>query len=336
MGQLGAPEHGQPLRRTSTRRSATTGTTTTSARTACGSTSSRPRSRTARSGRCCSGSTAAASRTATASSTTATTARTSRASATPSSSRSTTGWARSASATWRASAARSSRPPATSACSTSWPRSSGCATTSRASAAIPGNVTIMGQSGGGAKVCTLTAMPSAQGLFHKAVVLSGARCAWATRPYSEKLGAYVLGEAGLDRRRDRQAAGDAVEGVSRRRHARPARSCARSSAANRDAVGCGAASTRSVDGAILPQHPYAPEPAPTAAAVPMLICSTFNEQSPSWTDASLENVTLAQVVEKVKRARGLRSRLRRQGQGRSSTPTRRPSPARSRSRSGRS
>ncbi len=38
----------------------------------------------------------------------------------------------------------------------------------------PGNVTIMGQSGGGAKVCILTAMPSATGLFHKAVVLSGA------------------------------------------------------------------------------------------------------------------------------------------------------------------
>ena len=38
----------------------------------------------------------------------------------------------------------------------------------------PGNVTIMGQSGGGAKVCILTAMPSAKGLFHKAVVLSGA------------------------------------------------------------------------------------------------------------------------------------------------------------------
>jgi predicted esterase len=37
----------------------------------------------------------------------------------------------------------------------------------------PGNVTIMGQSGGGAKVCTLTAMPSAKGLFHKAVALSG-------------------------------------------------------------------------------------------------------------------------------------------------------------------
>jgi para-nitrobenzyl esterase len=38
----------------------------------------------------------------------------------------------------------------------------------------PNNVTIFGQSGGGGKVCTLTAMPTAQGLFHKAIVESGA------------------------------------------------------------------------------------------------------------------------------------------------------------------
>jgi para-nitrobenzyl esterase len=38
----------------------------------------------------------------------------------------------------------------------------------------PGNVTIFGQSGGGGKVLSLLAMPSAQGLFHKAIVQSGA------------------------------------------------------------------------------------------------------------------------------------------------------------------
>jgi para-nitrobenzyl esterase len=37
----------------------------------------------------------------------------------------------------------------------------------------PGNVTIFGQSGGGAKVSTLMAMPQARGLFHKAIVQSG-------------------------------------------------------------------------------------------------------------------------------------------------------------------
>ena len=38
----------------------------------------------------------------------------------------------------------------------------------------PGNVTIFGESGGGGKVCTLLAMPMARGLFHRAIVQSGA------------------------------------------------------------------------------------------------------------------------------------------------------------------
>jgi para-nitrobenzyl esterase len=38
----------------------------------------------------------------------------------------------------------------------------------------PGNVTIFGQSGGGGKVCALLGMPSAKGLFHKAIAMSGA------------------------------------------------------------------------------------------------------------------------------------------------------------------
>ncbi|MBQ7594371.1 MAG: carboxylesterase/lipase family protein [Synergistaceae bacterium] len=38
----------------------------------------------------------------------------------------------------------------------------------------PENVTLFGQSGGGAKILTLMAVPSAKGLFHKAIVQSGA------------------------------------------------------------------------------------------------------------------------------------------------------------------
>jgi para-nitrobenzyl esterase len=37
----------------------------------------------------------------------------------------------------------------------------------------PGNVTIFGESGGGAKISTLLAMPAAQGLFHRAIIESG-------------------------------------------------------------------------------------------------------------------------------------------------------------------
>jgi para-nitrobenzyl esterase len=59
-----------------------------------------------------------------------------------------------------------------------------------------------------------------------------------------------------------------------------------------------------VDGNILPQHPYDPEAAPTAANVPMIISSVENEQSPSWTDSSLESITMEQVIEKLKQRAG--------------------------------
>ena len=62
----------------------------------------------------------------------------------------------------------------------------------------PGNVTIMGQSGGGAKVCTLGAMPAAEGLLHKIVPLSGSTTSAMDQGYSRKVGEYVLREAGLD------------------------------------------------------------------------------------------------------------------------------------------
>ncbi len=43
-----------------------------------------------------------------------------------------------------------------------------------------GNVTIFGESGGGAKVAVMMAMPGARGLFHKAIIQSGPAVAMAT------------------------------------------------------------------------------------------------------------------------------------------------------------
>lgn len=60
----------------------------------------------------------------------------------------------------------------------------------------PDNVTLFGQSGGGAKIATLMAMPAAKGLFHKAITMSGQQvtasgpqnAAKRTRTFLEKLG----------------------------------------------------------------------------------------------------------------------------------------------------
>ena len=181
----------------------------------------------------------------------------------------------------------------------------------------PGNVTIMGQSGGGAKVCVLSAMPSAKGLFHKAVVLSGASVRAGDKAMAEKLGSYVLAEAGLTGGRDRQAAADAVEAVLRDRDQGAAQAGPGAGGGrHRAGPACAAGFSPSVDGTILPQHPFAPEAAPTAADVPMIICSTENEQAPAWTDASLMNVTLPRGRRSAEAARRLRAGPRRQVDGR--------------------
>lgn len=164
----------------------------------------------------------------------------------------------------------------------------------------PSNVTIMGQSGGGAKVCILTAMPSAKGLFHKAVVLSGASRKAGDKAYSEKLGAAVVQEAGL-------ASGDLAKLQSMPWKDFYALSAKAQSAMARNAApggGMGRGFSPVVDGHYLPQHPYDPIAAATAADVPMIISSVKNEQSPSWSDPAIESITLEQVVEKVKQRAG--------------------------------
>ena len=61
----------------------------------------------------------------------------------------------------------------------------------------PSNVTIFGQSGGGGKVCTLMAMPSAKGLFHKAIVQSGSITHLMDRKYSRRIGAATVAHLGI-------------------------------------------------------------------------------------------------------------------------------------------
>jgi para-nitrobenzyl esterase len=61
----------------------------------------------------------------------------------------------------------------------------------------PGNVTIFGESGGGGKVCTLLAMPSARGLFHRAIVQSGAAVRLRERDRAARLTDAVIKTLGL-------------------------------------------------------------------------------------------------------------------------------------------
>ncbi len=65
----------------------------------------------------------------------------------------------------------------------------------------PGNVTVFGESGGGAKICTLLAMPATRGLFHRAVVQSGPSLRLRAVPEATKVAERTF--AALDLETDR-------------------------------------------------------------------------------------------------------------------------------------
>jgi para-nitrobenzyl esterase len=62
----------------------------------------------------------------------------------------------------------------------------------------PQNVTIFGQSGGGAKISTLMAMPKAKGLFNKAIVESGSMLSVATKEEATDRAKALLKALGLN------------------------------------------------------------------------------------------------------------------------------------------
>ena len=62
-----------------------------------------------------------------------------------------------------------------------------------------GNVTIFGESGGGAKVSVLMAMPAAHGLFHKAIIQSGPAVQMASRDDASETARQLLGGAWTER-----------------------------------------------------------------------------------------------------------------------------------------
>jgi para-nitrobenzyl esterase len=160
----------------------------------------------------------------------------------------------------------------------------------------PGNVTIIGQSGGGAKVCTLTAMPSAKGLFHKAVALSGAGLSVGEKSDCQKLASYILKEAGLTTSQI-----DKLQEIPWRDYFAIAN---KASMKWREEMGITIFYETGfkpvVDGKYIPQQPYFPTATPLAADIPMIVSSTVYERSPSSFDSSLENISLDKAKELVK------------------------------------
>jgi len=121
----------------------------------------------------------------------------------------------------------------------------------------PRNVTIFGQSGGGAKVSTLMAMPAAQGWFHKAIAQScSGSLRGLERATASRMSHDLATRLGLP-----AATGEALQSVSQDRLLAAALERYRPV----------------VDGRVLPRHPFDPDAPPISTAIPYMAGNTATE-----------------------------------------------------------
>jgi para-nitrobenzyl esterase len=142
----------------------------------------------------------------------------------------------------------------------------------------PGNVTIMGQSGGGFKVSILLAMESAKGLFHKASIQSGPGLTVGRKEQAAKTTQAVLDELGIK-------AGDikALQAVPYQTLIAAADAAAAKASGPRmpgmRGGGGGFSFNPIVDDVALKRDPFAPDAPAVSADVPILIGYTKDEMA---------------------------------------------------------
>jgi para-nitrobenzyl esterase len=140
----------------------------------------------------------------------------------------------------------------------------------------PGNVTIFGESGGGSKVSTLLAMPSAEGLFQRAIVQSGPGLRGVEAADGTAFAERLLAHLGLS---IAQLATLQQLPHEQLTHALATMPPPSDGAANMAGTPRGNALRLApvVDGVYLPAHPFDPVAAPSAANVPLLIGTNKDE-----------------------------------------------------------
>ncbi|HET6219172.1 MAG TPA: carboxylesterase family protein [Acidobacteriaceae bacterium] len=139
----------------------------------------------------------------------------------------------------------------------------------------PGSVTIFGQSGGGGKVIALMAMPAAKGLFHRAIVQSGPFLKALSPDYSGRVAELTMEQLGLAKSQVKELqripvdrlSGAAVEAMKKMPRPRPS---LRETFGERDWG-------PTVDGRVLPHHPFDPGAPTLSADVPLLTGTNLHE-----------------------------------------------------------
>jgi len=125
----------------------------------------------------------------------------------------------------------------------------------------PETVMIFGESGGGAKVSTLMATEKATGLFHRAVVQSGAMLRFPEQATAQEAADKVVENLGLTAETIDTIRTLPVETIR---------------AAVTDT---GAATAPSIDGRTLTRHPFEPDAAPPGKSVPLMLGTNRTENS---------------------------------------------------------
>jgi len=122
----------------------------------------------------------------------------------------------------------------------------------------PGNVMIFGESGGGAKISTLLAMPAASGLFHKAAIQSGSMLQAIDKETATKAAEELMQKVGVTQ----------VEDL----HKVSAKDMLRAGISG-GIIGAGPV----VDGHSLLRHPWDPDAPETSEDIPLLIGNDKDE-----------------------------------------------------------
>jgi para-nitrobenzyl esterase len=135
----------------------------------------------------------------------------------------------------------------------------------------PNTVMIFGQSGGGRKVGTLLAMPSAKGLFHRAVIESGPTIRLVEREQAIRVAGMLLAKLNVGKSDVRELQKMPVDRIM------GAYFSVVKDMGGEDQMTQGFSPT--VDGNAIPKHPFHPAASPISADVPLMIGSTRTEMT---------------------------------------------------------
>lgn len=156
----------------------------------------------------------------------------------------------------------------------------------------PANVTIFGQSGGGAKVSTLLAMPRAAGLFHRAIVESGSMLQVSTQDEATQRAMTLLAALGLT-----------AQQVDELQKLPAEKLMAASPRMGSPLAGHGLMAQPVVDGRSVPQQTWTPAAPRTAAGVSMIIgCCKDESATFALGDQALFNLDAAGLREREVKA----------------------------------